>query len=416
VEKVNLLNINVLSLRPLLIAGFVSALCMLGWWSASPTVNALQVLMLFVAYAIWPICFSHAKTQQGKLIAEYQQRVEQELALLTISIETLLNLLNDEFGQQISSTRSELEQLQNVMGDAVSKLISSFTSMENTTHRQHELATGLLVANSAPASQGSSAQHAAEQSVNINQFLEKTTRTLSVFVENTMNTSMMGKELIRRMDDISTKVGKIQTVLNEVEEIASQTNLLALNAAIEAARAGDTGRGFAVVADEVRKLSMRSNEFSSEIRTDMSDVSNCVSLAEQAIQDLSSKDMAFAMESKKEVEDMMSMVGRVNDRMVLAVEELTLTSADVKNDVRTAITSMQFQDMASQLVGHVGRRMEAISSILEGIASIKQSNQKDSNQLEHLKRIVREATDLVEKTRHNPVRQVSVDAGDVELF
>jgi methyl-accepting chemotaxis protein len=389
---------------------------MLGWWSASPTINALQVLMLLGAYAIWPVCFSHAKTEQSKLISEYQQRIEQELAVLTISIETLLNLLNDEFGQQISSTRSELEQLQNVMGDAVTKLINSFTSMENTTHRQHELATGLLVANSAPTSKEISAGHTAEQSVNINQFLEKTTKTLSVFVENTMNTSMLGKELIRRMDDISTKVGKIQTVLNEVEEIASQTNLLALNAAIEAARAGDTGRGFAVVADEVRKLSMRSNEFSSEIRTDMSDVSNCVILAEQAIQDLSSKDMAFAMESKKEVEDMMSMVGRVNDRMVMAVEELTLTSADVKNDVRTAITSMQFQDMASQLVGHVGRRMETISSILEGIASIKQSNQKDPNQLEHLKRIVREATDLVEKTRHNPVRQVSVDAGDVELF
>ncbi len=407
---------SALSFRPLLLAGFVSAICMLGWWSASPTVNTLQILMLLGAYAIWPVCFSHAKTQQDKLIKDYQQRIEQELALLTISIETLLNLLNDEFGQQISSTRSELEQLQHVMGDAVSKLINSFTSMENTTHRQHELATGLLVANSATTSQQNSTHHAAEQSVNINQFLEKTTKTLSVFVENTMNTSMLGKELIRRMDDISTKVGKIQTVLNEVEEIASQTNLLALNAAIEAARAGDTGRGFAVVADEVRKLSMRSNEFSSEIRTDMSDVSNCVILAEQAIQDLSSKDMAFAMESKKEVEDMMSMVGRVNDRMVLAVEELTITSADVKNDVRTAITSMQFQDMASQLVGHVGRRMEAISGILEGIANIKQSNQKDSNQLEHLKRIVREATDLVEKTRHNPVKQVNVDAGDVELF
>jgi len=56
-------------------------------------------------------------------------------------------------------------------------------------------------------------------------------------------------------NELQLKIRDVDTINEQVSQIADQTNLLALNAAIEAARAGDHGRGFAVVADEVRKLS-----------------------------------------------------------------------------------------------------------------------------------------------------------------
>lgn len=395
--------------------------CLAAAWAFSPaqsSYSALQIACVLAALAVWPMMSVLHLRQEQKNADTYKQAFETDFTMLANSLDGLLKLLHEEFGQQIQNTQGELGQLQNVMGDAIGKLVTSFTNMENTTNRQHTLVTSLLNQHAvvSSASSGQANDDASQKPMSINQFMQDATSTLSMFVDNTVHTSKLGMELVGKMDDISNKVGKIQSVLTEIEAIASQTNLLALNAAIEAARAGEAGRGFAVVADEVRKLSMRSNEFSNEIRADMSDVSKSVAAAETAIQAFSSKDMNFALQSKQDVEGMMIEVSKLNDAMMSAVEELSVTSKQVEVDVHTAVTSLQFQDMASQLVTHASKRMDAIQSILDGIASIEHGHRSGSDRLGTLKTVVQEATKLVENMRHNPVKQINVDAGDIELF
>ncbi len=56
---------------------------------------------------------------------------------------------------------------------------------------------------------------------------------------------------VSKLGESSTEIGE---VIKAITSIAEQTNLLALNATIEAARAGEAGKGFAVVANEVKEL------------------------------------------------------------------------------------------------------------------------------------------------------------------
>ena len=87
----------------------------------------------------------------------------------------------------------------------------------------------------------------------------------------------------KELAQLREHTGKMQSIIELINNITSQTSLLALNASIEAARAGDAGRGFAVVATEISQLAAASQEAANRIQQINSVVTQAVhNLADNA--------------------------------------------------------------------------------------------------------------------------------------
>jgi methyl-accepting chemotaxis protein len=381
------------------------------------TSTIIHLLLFGAVYFGWSLLFYFSLRKMEKFEKAQWKSIDNDVSQLTTQTHSLFTQISAEFGEQVKIIDDEIKQLQNLLADAIVKLITSFTNMEQNSRAQQELALSL-------ADSTSQNENEKEKEKGFEQFVQETSETLALFVESTIETSKVGMGLVEMMDNIVAEVNQILSILGEMDSISKQTNLLALNAAIEAARAGESGRGFAVVADEVRNLSKRSDHFSNQIRTHMGLVHTSVQRAEVAIDDMASRDMNFALQSQNRVHETMSEIKEINDQMVEVVSEMSGIAGAVSEDVRVAVTSLQFQDMATQLATHINNRIGNLCTMVDNIAAIPMNEISASidaraecmARLQHFHQAISQADELIKQAKHNPVAQQQMDSGDIELF
>lgn len=322
-------------------------------------------------------------------------------------VSELAGELARESGAECDKGREELDRVKTMLAHAIDQLLGSFNGINGLIQTQRDLALSIV--------QGMSSADADEATVNFHEFVKDTSETLQSFVESTVATSKIAMKLVETMEVINQEVDRILGILGEIEAISKQTNLLALNAAIEAARAGEAGRGFAVVADEVRALSLRTNQFSQQIRGHMDQVHGALGTAHDSINSVASMDMSFALSSKQRVQDAMAKLELMNASMTSAASQIDAQAALVGQEVDRAVTALQFQDLTSQLIGHTQARLEAIHAVVHGVEeSLRQAGEDPEALL--IARTRMQALRELGKTRANPVNQQNMDSGDIELF
>ncbi len=320
-----------------------------------------------------------------------------------------------EASRQLEEVRNDLARAQCIFSEAIEKLITSFHGMNDQIHRQQQLGMQIVAGNL----EGGSVS-------GFQQFASKTSDSLRQFVESVVENSRLAMSLVEMTDRIIVQMSEVRGMLGEIEGISKQTNLLALNAAIEAARAGEAGRGFAVVADEVRDLSGRTNHFSQQIRGSLTKMQATIGATEQAINQMAARDMTFALTSKGDVEQAMMGIDEMNRRTGKSMNELNSIGEQVESTVNQAIMSLQFQDMVTQLLAHVGKRLAVLDEILlderrmvavmndgvDSATSLAALQEIDA----HVDQISQKIGVISQKVDNNPVGQTGYASGDVELF
>ncbi len=367
---------------------------------------AVADLILFVASALlWRHLLGRASRTSDTNSTPVQQS---ETALIEESM-AFHAQLGKEVSHQISLAHTELSNTQAILSDAISKLVENFTAMAKEVEAQQAL-SGFI--------SGARTDGKEDSTIKFEHFVVDTEKAMNEFVESTVQNSTRAMELVEKMDDMSSQVGGILGLVNEVGSIAKQTNLLALNAAIEAARAGESGRGFAVVADEVRNLSEKTNKFSSQIRELVAHVNESLTVAEESINKLAAKDMTFVMDSKRHVESMMIDLGDLNKTIEKNGAELGRISSRVEQNVAMAVSTLQFQDMSSQLIGHAQMRLAALQEVVNELSNgaTRLGREEYLARLATYNQSLHQHVVSLDQKKTNPVAQNNFDTGDVELF
>ena len=392
--------------RGLILTAVVAA----GFYVLTPDAGLAPVAAFLVLAVGWRMLGMSENRQVEAVI----DRADEERKLLQ-EFRNLIGECSTQFRTQFDTARDEIGRVQTLLRDAIDDLTQSFQGMHAQTEEQRRLTfavtTGTLDG---------------ETQVQFDEFVRDTSSVMQRVVDSVIGNSKLGMELVELTDKIARHAKDVQAILSEIGAIAKQTNLLALNAAIEAARAGEAGRGFAVVADEVRDLSARTTQFSQQINTLMQSMESSVKETENAIQGMASQDMTFALESKQKVEDIIHTMERQNIARIDAIGALGTSAASVESLVGRAITALQFQDMVSQLLDHVMRRVDALDDAMKHLDVLGQALEREAASIdgpaaiaslrEEQVGIAAALKDIETKTVNNPVSQKAMTKGDIELF
>jgi methyl-accepting chemotaxis protein len=332
--------------------------------------------------------------------------VEPRVAPPSLHVQDYAALLEEQLG----AGRHEVVQTQQLFLEAISQLITSFHDITRQAREQQQIAVGLATGG------GSEGESGPEITRSFDEFVKETSNTLEFFVNATVQNAKLAMGLFELIEKVRGHATAIQAALGEVTAIAKQTDLLALNAAIEAARAGDAGRGFAVVADEVRVLSMRTTEFSRQIHTHIESMHAASGGAEHAIADIASRDMNVALHSKRRVGTMLQEIGVAHNKMVETASQLARRTEKLEHDVNAAVTNMQFQDMVTQLLGHVTKRIDAVTNVTRTAALLANPDADEHDRAAAERALHASIVAARETTAKNPVKQGSMQTGEIELF
>lgn len=364
--------------------------------------------VFIVAILIWLITSFSSKKQRSLSLESASITIDarqKNMQMLPVHSEQA----RAEASNLISEICSDLHQNRSVQSDAVEKLFSSFSGIENFIREQEKLTHGLI----GLATQVNSTGNMAETS-----YVDEILYIVSRMSENIASTGKSSVELVKVLNTLRTQINSVDMLLEEIRGISKQTNFLALNAAIEAAHAGEQGRGFAVVADEVRKLSTRSNEFAQEISVQHEGMKEAMDIAGSVIGGIASQDLDLTLGTQTRVREIMDEVEINNGKIAGQLGEMTGITNKISLEVGVAIRSLQFEDLVRQLSERIEMRVKvldkgfsALSSAVGSAVIVQEDATNTCALLDNAKKSIENAIAI-----RLSVQQASMGEGQVEFF
>ena len=217
------------------------------------------------------------------------------------------------------------------------------------------------------------------------------------FEESNAFHAQLGNEISGQLSSAHTELGNTQAILSDA--------------------IGKLVSNFIAISDEVRVLSDSTNKFSRQLHELASSVGNALTATERSLSGLASGDMSVVADSRQNVQSMMKELAEFNKTVTENAVELNIISTKIEQNVLVVISTLQFQDMSTQLIEHARLRMTALQEVAREMG--KGSGQSNKEYLERIaayNRLLDKHVATLDKQKANPVKQKDFGTGDIELF
>ena len=311
--------------------------------------------------------------REGDLTRRVTIMENQEVAAVGSGINLFMGKLQDIFKTIIHNSK-RMETVVNEVRESVMTSNSSVSDLSALTEElsatMQEMSDNASLINSNTESVAGEVNQIAERTTEINNYT-KEMKGHADSMESAARSNMESTgtkvneilEVLNRAIEDSNSVNQVNSLTDDILNIASQTNLLALNASIEAARAGDAGRGFAVVATEISQLAAASQEAANRIQ-------QINSVVTQAVHNLA--------------DNANGLVQYMNESILPEFEEFVTAGSEYKNKATYIENVMnEFESKTDSLKNTMVEIQRSINTIAEAIEEGAKgvSNAADSTQV-----------------------------------
>ncbi|MGE3539890.1 MAG: hypothetical protein AB7N91_20960 [Candidatus Tectimicrobiota bacterium] len=333
-------------------------------------------------------------------------------------LQALMTLLAQTVHDKLGGVQDGLAQTHDLVHDAVVTLGESFHTLHAQICEQEQLMQGL----SADALGHSPL--AGQQGASLHSLFHDAAAFLHEFVELVMTTSKQSMQSVYKIDDMVQHLQGMHLFLDEARALAQQTQLVAMSVSMVVAQAGEAGQGVQALADAVRALALQAQHWSEHIGAQVELACTTMDDIRALTESMASKDMNAALLAKGCLDMMLHHLESTQQRMRARLEAVAQLTSSIGSNVGLAVQSLQFEDIVVQLVDYMRSQLNRQAHVFTALqANMEEAAQRESGPESGagvtpgtLTSRVLQLRQEWDATEHKPVRQASMDSGDIELF
>jgi len=330
---------------------------------------------------------------------------------------TLLRLAARESSMlegQVNFLTPELLQVDSLVREAASTLGDALKTLDRSVTQQHLLA-GEVQAAMQSTLEGDDSGDGGGGSFDA--MSATIMGTLDGFVHHMTEVSQSTEQLVEQVNDIRERSYRMETMLEELSEIAGRTHLLSLNASIEAAHARQFGAGFAVVAGEVSKLADRSTALSNTIQEQVSGTRLALERTDAHVHAIANQDVDVALRSRGESESLVMALRTSNWIVKDLVSQLEANARNITEQVGHVVRSLQFEDLVHQTLMACLKELGNLEEQAQAWQTFETRLKAGDPEMSALGTLETSLAGIeANRVQFRAVKSGSLSAGDVDLF